>query len=181
MNPFAALKNFSPFQFTSFRISHRPLTSLHCAIHIHNSLHLLLESEWPFTCLSVTLFTSSYTSTVFPSSSVSWLAILESAPMKDVSWPLLRHPLLAKGSYYAVSSPSWWQHMCSAQTVIQGDTKNGNFWKTQQKLKKSKKKNYWQKLNHYMVACSAECDGVAFCRACNTHRVTQKNGNFWNA
>ena len=22
---------------------------------------------------------------------------------------------------------------------------------------------------------------VAFCRACNTHRVTQKNGNFWNA
>ena len=31
------------------------------------------------------------------------------------------------------------------------------------------------------VACSAECDSVAFCRACNTHRVTQKNGNFWNA
>ena len=29
--------------------------------------------------------------------------------------------------------------------------------------------------------CSAECDSVAFCRACNTHRVTQKNGNFWNA
>ena len=27
--------------------------------------------------------------------------------------------------------------------------KNGNFWKTQQKLKKSKKKIYWQKLNHY--------------------------------
>ena len=27
--------------------------------------------------------------------------------------------------------------------------KNGNFWKTQQKLKKSKKKKYWQKLNHY--------------------------------
>ena len=25
--------------------------------------------------------------------------------------------------------------------IIQGDTKNGNFWKTQQKLKKSKKKN----------------------------------------
>ena len=33
--------------------------------------------------------------------------------------------------------------------LIQSDTKNGNFWKTQQKLKKSKKKNYWQKLNHY--------------------------------
>ena len=31
------------------------------------------------------------------------------------------------------------------------------------------------------VACSAECDSVAFCRACNKHRVTQKNGNFWNA
>ena len=31
------------------------------------------------------------------------------------------------------------------------------------------------------VACSAECDRVAFCRACNTHRVTQKNGNLWNA
>jgi len=31
------------------------------------------------------------------------------------------------------------------------------------------------------VACSAECDRVTFCRACNTHRVTQKNGNFWNA
>ena len=26
--------------------------------------------------------------------------------------------------------------------------KNGNFWKTQQKLKKSKKKIYWQKLKH---------------------------------
>ena len=25
--------------------------------------------------------------------------------------------------------------------IVQGDTKNGNFWKTQQKLKKSKKKN----------------------------------------
>ena len=32
---------------------------------------------------------------------------------------------------------------------LQGDTKNRNFWKTQQKLKKSKKKKYWQKLNHY--------------------------------
>ena len=32
---------------------------------------------------------------------------------------------------------------------LQGDTKKGNFWKTQQKLKKSKKKKYWQKLNHY--------------------------------
>jgi len=32
----------------------------------------------------------------------------------------------------------------------QGDTKNGNFLKTQQNLKKSKKKKiYWQKLNHY--------------------------------
>jgi len=31
------------------------------------------------------------------------------------------------------------------------------------------------------IACSAECDRVAFCRACNTHRVTQQNGNFWNA
>ena len=31
---------------------------------------------------------------------------------------------------------------------IQSDTKNGNVWKTQQKLKKSKEKN-WQKLNHY--------------------------------
>jgi hypothetical protein len=28
------------------------------------------------------------------------------------------------------------------------------------------------------VACSAECDSVAFCRACNTHKVTQKNGKF---
>ena len=32
---------------------------------------------------------------------------------------------------------------------VQDETKNGNFWKTHQKLKKSKKKNYWQKLNHY--------------------------------
>ena len=32
---------------------------------------------------------------------------------------------------------------------VQDDTKNGNFWKPQQKLKKSKKKIYWQKLNHY--------------------------------
>ena len=28
------------------------------------------------------------------------------------------------------------------------------------------------------VACYIECDSVAFCRACNTHRVTEKNGNF---
>jgi len=34
-------------------------------------------------------------------------------------------------------------------SFIQGDTKNGNFWKTQQKLKKSPKKFYWQTLNHY--------------------------------
>jgi len=27
--------------------------------------------------------------------------------------------------------------------------KNGKFWNTQQKLKNSKKKIYWQKLNHY--------------------------------
>ena len=34
--------------------------------------------------------------------------------------------------------------------IIQNDTKKrGNFWKIQQKLKKSKKKIYWQKLNHY--------------------------------
>ena len=25
---------------------------------------------------------------------------------------------------------------------------------------------------------NAECDSVAFCRVCNTHRVTQKNENF---
>ena len=35
--------------------------------------------------------------------------------------------------------------------------------------------------HHVCVASSAECDRVAFCRICNTHRVTQKNGNFWNA
>ena len=34
---------------------------------------------------------------------------------------------------------------------------------------------------HSCVACSTECDSVTFCRACNTHRVTQKDGNFWNA
>ena len=37
---------------------------------------------------------------------------------------------------------TWWELYRMTQ-------KNGNFWKTQQKLKKSKKKNYWQKLNHY--------------------------------
>ena len=96
--------------------------------------------------------------------------------------------------------------------------KNGNFWKTQQKLKKSKKKKilteieplqlaFWetviqiisvwklrpvdgvllhyhyafQKFPFFCVTCSGECDRVAFCRACNTLRMTQKNGNFWNA
>ena len=39
------------------------------------------------------------------------------------------------------------------------------------------------KLRRYLLcgcvaACSAECYRVAICRACNTHRVTQKNGNF---
>ena len=64
-----------------------------------------------------------------------------------------------------------------SNNYIQDDTKNGKFCKTQQKLKKSKKKIYWQKLNHYNLPFKA----FAFCRACNTHRVTQKNGNFWNA
>ena len=32
---------------------------------------------------------------------------------------------------------------------VQDDTKKREIWKTQQKLKKSKKKIYWQKLNHY--------------------------------
>ena len=34
-------------------------------------------------------------------------------------------------------------------TYTEWHKKNGNFWKTQHKLKKSKEKNYWQKLNHY--------------------------------
>ena len=113
----------------------------------------------------------------------------------------------------------------TSRTHIQVTQKNGNFWKTQQKLKKSKKKkcidrnwtittcllrdsnpNYqclkitscrWHppprmhsftatthfKSSRFLchpvcVACSAECDSVAFCRACNTHRVTQKKGTF---
>ena len=32
---------------------------------------------------------------------------------------------------------------------------------------------------HFRIQ-NAQCDSVTFCRACNTHRVTQKNGNFWN-
>ena len=57
MNPFTALKNLSLFHFTSFRISHRPLTSLHCAIHIHNSLHF---TSLHFIFLIVIAFTSAH-------------------------------------------------------------------------------------------------------------------------
>jgi len=35
------------------------------------------------------------------------------------------------------------------QSIYKVTQKNGKFWKPQQKLKKSKEKNYWQKLNHY--------------------------------
>ena len=53
MNPFTALKNLSPFHFTSFfivcyffHLSYQPFTSLYFALHIHKSL--------PFTSLSFT-------------------------------------------------------------------------------------------------------------------------------
>ena len=36
--------------------------------------------------------------------------------------------------------------------IIQGDTKNGNFWKTQQKLKKSKKKNLLTEIEPLQLA-----------------------------
>ena len=36
--------------------------------------------------------------------------------------------------------------------VIQGDTKKGNFWKTQQKLKKSKKKNLLTEIESLQLA-----------------------------
>ena len=36
--------------------------------------------------------------------------------------------------------------------VIQGDTKKGNFWKTQQKLKKSKKKNLLTEIEPLQLA-----------------------------
>ena len=107
--------------------------------------------------------------------------------------------------------------------------KNGNVWKTQQKLKKSKKKKFIDR-NWTITTCllidsnpNYQCLKITSCRrrppprmhsftatthfkssrsfvsphvccmlcrmrqsrilqnACNTHRVTQKNGNFWNA
>ena len=55
MNPFTALKNFSPFRFISlyiylfiFHFSYQPFTSLYFAIHIYNS--------HPFTSLAFTLY-----------------------------------------------------------------------------------------------------------------------------
>ena len=39
--------------------------------------------------------------------------------------------------------------VCVCVCVYRVTQKNGNFWKTQQKFKKAKKKKYWQKLNHY--------------------------------
>ena len=54
-------------------------------------------------------------------------------------------------------SPSWYLEFWK----IQGDTKNGNFWKKQQKLTKSKKKNYWQKLNHYNLPFNI--DNLDYC------------------
>jgi hypothetical protein len=55
MNPFTALKNFSPFHFNSlhflfyfFHLSCQPYTSLYFALHNYNSL--------PFTSLSITFY-----------------------------------------------------------------------------------------------------------------------------
>ena len=43
----------------------------------------------------------------------------------------------------------FWRVRKIAKSIYRVTQKNGNSWKIQQKLKKSKKKNYWQKLNHY--------------------------------
>jgi len=40
-------------------------------------------------------------------------------------------------------------NMCDELSLYRVTQKNGNVWKTQQKLKKSKKIIYWQKSNHY--------------------------------
>ena len=57
-------------------------------------------------------------------------------------------------------------------SVVQGDTKKRELLKNPTKIEEIQEKK---------IACSAECDSVALCSACNTHRVTQKNGNFCNA
>ena len=58
------------------------------------------------------------------------------------------------GSYRTHKHTMWEQmHSILVLNLVVHNTewhkKNGNFWKTQQKLKKSKEKMYWQKLNHY--------------------------------
>ena len=57
MNPFTALKNFSPFHFISlfFHLSYQSFTSLYFAIHVYNS--------HPFTSLA---FTSTFYRLHFP-------------------------------------------------------------------------------------------------------------------
>ena len=72
MNPFTALKNFSPFHFTSlyiyffFHLSYQPFTSLYFAIHIYNlypftslafTFYFLSPSLPPLFCTFLTLFT----------------------------------------------------------------------------------------------------------------------------
>ena len=58
-----------------------------------------------------------------------------------------------KAATYFVSNPLQEYAVILNKTIKFGNTgwhkKNGSFRKTQQKLKKSEKKNYWQKLNHY--------------------------------
>ena len=78
----------------------------------------------------------------------------ETCATYNINWLVFITDL--KSVYCAVRTGSLNKVVCASSVKGQRRSvqymvkqKNGNFWKTQQKLKKSKKKNYWQKLNHY--------------------------------
>ena len=45
-----------------------------------------------------------------------------------------------------------WSPPCSIHSEVHGDTKKGNFWKAQQKLKKSKKKKLLTEIEPLQLA-----------------------------
>ena len=106
-----------------------------------NIVLLGYESWWEMCIMKNDLNRKRWCALVFGGSSKIWLRICRGFPLfvksnysttKGGKTPSIQ---MAPSSSFMKHPPS----LEAVQTEIQSDTKNGNFWKTQQKLKKSKK------------------------------------------
>jgi hypothetical protein len=79
--------------------------------------------------------------------------------------------------HYIIFKCTYRRQVASSETLVNPHTllytewhkKNGKFWKSKQKLKKSKKQIYWQKLNHHNLPLresnpNYQCLKITFCR-----------------